>query len=343
MKHDLNYSALIGKYFDGLFSEDELRWFKRKLVEDKDLAAEFQNNMIIDNAIKNEDIDTLRIQLDKMPENQAGVDNELRLLDNIDKAIKEEDVIELRDKLESIHNEVEYEIFKPDKINENDVLNHEIDKALIQSDIDGLRDNLANIHESISNRKKGKNNQPVFKLFTLEKTGLTPMRIASSLAVLITGAIITMFVLKGSSYVSNDMLLTEFESVRSMSGASRGSSQANILNEVNAHYNNMDYAGAIILFEELDINGNLDLKNKLYYAIACRETGDYAKAISLFKEIKNGKYSSNQQSSIWELGMTYLECEQNALAKEQFAILTEDKEAYKSKEAQIILNKIKLE
>ena len=52
MKNNLNNSELISRYFEGRFSEDELRWFNRKLAEDRDLAAEFRLYLEIDKAIE---------------------------------------------------------------------------------------------------------------------------------------------------------------------------------------------------------------------------------------------------------------------------------------------------
>lgn len=159
MKNRLNNSELINSYFEGLFSEEELRWFNRKLTEDRDLASEFRLYLEIDKAIENEDVISLRQQLDMLLEventkNVLSEDNyvEEKLLEEIDRAIMEEDVMELRTKLDHLDltkkedvKEEEIEHFTSE-ISEELIFFDDIDNAINESDVDKLREKLDSIH-----------------------------------------------------------------------------------------------------------------------------------------------------------------------------------------------------
>jgi len=157
----MNYSELISKYFDGLFSKDEVRWFNRKLIDDKELAAEFKLYIEIDKAISNEDIDSLRLQLDKLTNDEDVNANEgtnyldeTSLYEEIDIAIMEEDVLKLRTSLDKLNyekveeNEKEMADFSSE-LSQELLLYDEIDQAINDKDINELKEKLESIHNEV--------------------------------------------------------------------------------------------------------------------------------------------------------------------------------------------------
>jgi len=399
MKNNLNNSELISRYFEGRFSEDELRWFNRKLAEDRDLAAEFRLYLEIDKAIEYKDVWSLRNQLDILHEKINGmetdtIDLEAKLNEEIDRAIMEEDVMnlrskldkldnlnsdetkpeiehytselseelsffddidnainepgieELKQKLESIHYEVEHEMFSPKKALDNNVLSYEIDEALSQKDIFGLRNNLDNIHQELHDEEKSSADIPVIKFMSREKSRFTPLRLASSFAILIVGALISFMIFSGSKSPS-DIYSTYYHHELISTGDVRSDESNSELNaNINAAkiaYNNQDFILAAENFQKSYESGKIENNDKMYYAIALKENGMTEKAVNIFNEIIYGKECSNQEPSIWQLAGTYFKNGEYELARKQYEKLAAEEEAFKYDEARKMLKMIKRE
>ena len=405
MKNKRNNSELISNYFDGLLSKDEVRWFNRKLIEDKELAAEFRLFLEIDKAINNEDIDSLRQQLNKftsadvvnfdeesnnldeaalyeeidmaimdedvlklrtsldnlnyikvednkeeMEKFSSELSNELILYDEIDQAINDQEVVELREKLDSIHNEVEYEIFKPEKALNNDILNQELEDAISDNDLTDLKNKLEIIHKDIINTEtkdtiSEKNEKPVFKLFTREesvKTLFTPLKIASSIIVMAVG-IMTIILLSSSG---KDNFYNKNMIAFNASGNTRGgdvSSINNNLENATKEYADKNYSQSAFFYSKAEAQNTLNIKEKFYYANAAIMNGDFDKSEKLLTEVIADPYTELRTDAIWYLAIVYMKTEKYDDATELLSILENEENNYNWEKAIKILKKLKKE
>jgi tetratricopeptide (TPR) repeat protein len=153
------------------------------------------------------------------------------------------------------------------------------------------------------------------------------------LIALVAGGI---FLAQPGSY-SNEKLFKMY--YRSGAIDMKRSANANMVEALMA-YSQKDFVAAARAFEQVLTSDPANIPVKYYCGISNIETGNYNRAIILFKEIIQQNDNSYIEYSQWNLGLTYLANDRHADAIEQFKSIASNKDHSCYEQATSILKKM---
>ena len=105
-------------------------------------------------------------------------------------------------------------------------------------------------------------------------------------------------------------------------------------------YSKGDFASAAKAFEQVLANDPANIPVMYYCGVSNIETGDYSRAIGLFKQIISDLDNSYVEYAQWNLGLTYLASDQEDKAIIQFGEIADDESHSYYEQALSILEKL---
>jgi cytochrome c-type biogenesis protein CcmH/NrfG len=117
------------------------------------------------------------------------------------------------------------------------------------------------------------------------------------------------------------------------------SANANMVEALMA-YSQKDFVGAAKAFDQILSTDPENIPVKYYCGISNIETGNYSRAITLFKDIIRQNDNSYIEYAEWNLGLTYLANNQHDQAIEQFKEILANKDHSYYEQAKSILQKM---
>jgi tetratricopeptide (TPR) repeat protein len=279
-----------------------------------------------------------------------GLQEDVKLIKDIDAAIEEKDVMNLRASLEYIgqkenattRSTEEIEAFATGEMDEDLRASFEeelkqnpglvtevnlytdINEAIAEKDIMSLRNELANIRAAKGAVKETK--RVVFD-FTKNSKKVWMSAVASIAVILVFTALL------GKHGVSDADMYNSFYSRYESGGVYRsgGTEADESLTDALQKYNEKDYVGAIELFEQLVVNGEDNASSNFYAGVSYQELGNYPKAIGAFEKVLAEEDNLFIEQAEWYVGLCYLKTKQKAKAIEKFEKIRNSQSFYRIK------------
>jgi tetratricopeptide (TPR) repeat protein len=313
----------------------------------------------IENYVYNQMDPGLRERFEEELTFNANLDNDVRLIREVDLAGAEKDIMQLRASLNEIQKseinptarieEIESYIYNelPDEelasfeteMTSNQELVKEIelirniDMALKENDVMQLRSKLQGIASDI-----GSERQTERSFAGKLKTGRVVISTVAASLILLLG-ITGILSRQASQEEIYQKFYTKYETTGIVRSASMTANQT--LTAALQKYQSRDYDAAIQLFNEVISGDENNMVGHFYAGVSFQETGKYKNAIREYETVIIDKDNLFTEQAQWYVGLCYLQTNENRKAYKQFKKIAKNEGFYQQK-AQAILRKMNL-
>jgi tetratricopeptide (TPR) repeat protein len=208
-------------------------------------------------------------------------------------------------------------------------LQMEIEAAIGETDVIDIRKNLDNVFEITQTEKE----QPSI-IRSLFKSKLHRIAAAAFTIIIMLGAA-SIFLLNTQETVSNENLFNIYYQPDAAL-LIRGTSEDKLLIEGFKKYENKDYSGALIIFNQILNKDPNNIPVQFYAGISNIETGKYRNALKPFNYIVSHNHNLYVEKAKWYAALCYLKLNDENKAKEFFKEISTSNSSYKYKAKNII-------
>lgn len=222
---------------------------------------------------------------------------------------------------------LEKELNGNDKLKAELELRRDVNHSLADSDLLHFTAELENVYEEYAGQSS-----PRPFLAGLSKKKLAA--IGSAAAMLVVAVLIYLTNFKPLD--KQELYATYFEPYEATIYRSSAENMDNVLREAMQHYENKNYARALIGFEKVLTTDSLNVPTNFYSGISYMEIEKYSKANHSFKVVIDQNNSLFMEQAEWYLGFCYLMTDKTDKAKEQFQSIAKSDSFYKKKAAKVL-------
>jgi tetratricopeptide (TPR) repeat protein len=215
------------------------------------------------------------------------------------------------------------------QLNEELQLHMDVNDAIKEIDVIDIRQNLNDLYELT---QKGKEAPSVIK--SLFRSKLHRIAAAAFVLILMFGTL-SLILLNIEQPVSNENLFKIYYQPDAAL-LIRGQAEDKLLIEGFQKYENRDYNGALILFNQILEKDPSNVPVQLYAGIANIEVGKYRNALKPFNYIVSHNHNLYVEKAKWYAGLCYLKLNNNEKACEIFKEISTSNSSYKYKAKNII-------
>lgn len=225
-------------------------------------------------------------------------------------------------------NRFEFELKSNIRLAKEFRLSQDIDKMLADEDMIDFARKLADVH-----RRRAKQRGVRFSMRTFYRRWYYA---AASIALVVITA--GMLYLLSPSRFSNERIFSMYYSSEQVMSVTRSGS--NHLFDAVFKFQQKDYEGALLLFDEILAVDTANIAVRFYSGIANIETERYDEAIETFKDIIRHGDNLYVEHATWFLGLTYLKNNQEKDATEVFRAISLNKNNFYHHKASEIVAKL---
>lgn len=313
----------IDQYIDRDLSIESNKEIEIMTMQNQHIAAQVNLHLHINEAIKENDIHSLRSTISDIIEEEQMISfNEIKRID--------EYLLNFLNQKE--HEDFEEIISNDPRLKAELELNADINHAILEQDVMNLRHSI----KTITGEEKPETNIRKFIPNSFKKSPARFIGAVASLAAVISVGT----VLLNQQNSSSSDLYSKFYHPYEATGLYRSS--ASVTPEILGVnlYNNMDYRGAIEQFNiVLSLNPEHPMCN-FYAGLSFQEMSDFRKAINSYQKVIDEKDNLFIEQAEWYMALCYLKSDNKNKAYSTFNKIL-DKKGYYSNEVNQIVKKLK--
>jgi len=208
-------------------------------------------------------------------------------------------------------------------------LQMEIEAAIGETDVIDMRKNLDHVFELTQTEKE----QPSI-IRSLFRSKLHRIAAAAFTIIFMLGAV-SIFMLNTQKPISNENLFNIYYQPDAAL-LIRGNSEDKLLIEGFKKYENKDYSGALIIFNDILNKDPNNIPVQFYAGISNIESGKYRNALKPFNYISSHNHNLYVEKARWYAALCYLKLNEDSKAKEIFKEISTSNSSYKFKAKNII-------
>lgn len=208
-------------------------------------------------------------------------------------------------------------------------LQMEIEAAIGETDVIDVRKSLDHVFELTQTEKE----QPSI-IRSLFRSKLHRIAAAAFTIIIMLGAI-SLFMLNTQKPISNENLFKIYYQPDAAL-LIRGNSEDKLLIEGFQKYENRDYNGALLIFNQILNKDPNNIPVQFYAGISNIESGKYRNALKPFNYISSHNHNLYVEKARWYAALCYLKLDEDGKAKEIFKEISTSNSSYKYKAKNII-------